>query len=351
MNGLERRTLASMAAVAMLAVVTHAGAEQPSPAPVAADATTLQAAAKSGCDAKQMRGCLDLAIYELLGRGTQRDPAAAFGHLSLVCDSDPGASDSDTVARACVQVGLSNQLGRGVPVDGAKASTALERGCTQLHDRTACADLGFLYRTGAPGVTLDAKRGATYLQTACTGAGSCSITGCGCNELGWMLHTAEGGIGKDEGKASEYFAKACSSGDPMGCSNVADGLVGGWSGPVDDAAAAVAYRRACDLGDGRSCNELGVLFADGKGVQRRRPAAFELFVRSCGLGNAGGCADMADYYWLGEMVAQDQPRALLLWKKACAAKVAWACDPLSKRVMPAHPPSQWSLTMKSVRDP
>lgn len=122
-----------------------------------------------------------------------------------VCERECDGGSSDR----CRRLGVTYEFGRGVAVDGARATQLYEKSC---------------------------------------GMGN----GDGCLAAGRMYEFHHG-VAKDDVRAVWFYVRSCDLGDPAGCANLAIMLEAGRGVPKDVAKAAQLFARACDQGSSLAC--------------------------------------------------------------------------------------------------
>lgn len=83
----------------------------------------------------------------------------------------------------------------------------------RAHSAKQYEDLGVRYITG-DGVPIDGYKAVSYLERACS-MGRASA----CNGAAFIFADAEGGVKQDYRKALDYWSRACRLGDRTGCAN------------------------------------------------------------------------------------------------------------------------------------
>ena len=155
------------------------------------------------------------------------------------CDGD--------VAGSCLF--LANQLVRDPP-DPAGAAAAFGRAC-DLGLPAACMELGIRQLRGE-GVPEAVDAGAERLGQACTGSGIADA----CATVA-VAYDAGHFVEKDEVKATDFFLAACDLGMGDACRIAADRYRRGTGREKDADRASDLYFRACNYGDEKGCDRAG----------------------------------------------------------------------------------------------
>ncbi len=174
---------------------------------------------------------------------------------------------------ACTAMGLSYELGRGLPILPKKAYAVYLRAC-RLKEKWACVLLGSMHQKGA-----DHPSARFYYGMACR---LCDGRGCA-------------GLGK-------YFAESRKHSE-----------------------AAVLYERACRLRSGRGCYSLASMVSSTKGLMRSHRYAYQLVKRGCALGDLDACAWYTTDLVNGKYDRKDPKRAWELVRSACSRGHRWSC--------------------------
>jgi hypothetical protein len=148
-----------------------------------------------GCERSVAPACYNVGLLEL-GKGkVARDPQAAFSHLTHGCSLGLGQS-------CAALVELYQDCSR--PVDLAQAASLYQRAC-QLGDRDACDE--------APRAQqLATERTSEALHAACD-----SGVGNGCADLGYLYECGAPGVTPNREQARELYRRACDFRDGEGC--------------------------------------------------------------------------------------------------------------------------------------
>jgi hypothetical protein len=300
----------------------------------------------AGCSAD--RGC-DLPTAEACwneGAARLREPAfdlrAAATRFDQACRGG--------YPRACADLAVLLQDGRGVPRDTERA-VALDQQACDAGLGVACSNLGMMYRLGAGGVRMDpAEADRWFTKALAAYRASCSgPQPTYCANLGWML---ESGLGTpaDPEQALVVWKQGCDGGDGEACVNrlvrdleasrdipraVADlrtdclegGVPSACSplarslGPNEVEAATKAARRGCSQGDGPSCAVLGFLRT------RDEPSdGAAAWNRACDLGVSDGCTAVFDLLLGGSPGPTERDSALEHLAQACRIGDPRACQ-------------------------
>lgn len=126
---------------------------------------------------------------------------ASYADLKQACEANE--------PRACYQLGVMHEEGRGAQKHLRHASGLYEKACTGGY-ASACTNLGTLYARGL-GVEADPSRAATLFESACNAnrADACLYLG--------SLYVEGKGVQQDGAAGLGYFEKACKLGDKRGC--------------------------------------------------------------------------------------------------------------------------------------
>jgi TPR repeat protein len=185
---------------------------------------------------------------------------------------------------ACINVGISYELGNGVPKDERAARAIVEPACASGY-AYACSRLGE--------ITHDAAQAAVLYRRGCD-AGD----GMGCGDLAGAYEKGQG-VPKDGQAAVRLYERACAT-VPGFCIFLGKMFEEGDVVPVDLARAATAYGHACASDeplDELGCKYLGLMYLEGRGVRADRARAVQLLRRACERGVHSGCDDLRE---LGE---------------------------------------------------
>ncbi len=130
------------------------------------------------------------------------------------CEEQCDAGNSDR----CRRLGVNYEFGRGVDVDGARATALYERSC------------------------------ALKNSVGCIAAG--------------RMHEFHHGVPKDDANAVRFYGIACDLGDGPGCVNLAIMLENGRGTPKDVVKAAAIYTTWCHQGSSLACAHAKALHRD-----------------------------------------------------------------------------------------
>jgi hypothetical protein len=225
------------------------------------------------------------------GDGAALFARRAFELARTGCDANK-AADCVTLGDVLASEILSGL--RGVPVDGAAATAAYERGC-ELEDAVGCGSAG-------------------------------------------INHEFAAGVPEDLARAESFYARACELGSAPACSRLGSII-------ADDARAAELNRRAielhlarCDQGDAWACALAARVLLRGRGVTDEKRAAevaaraVKVYERECQAGHAGGCDALAQMYRDAIGVPRDEIRGDEYAALAC--KHGGHCSPVVARRRP-----------------
>ena len=103
-----------------------------------------------------------------------------------------------------------------------------------------------------------------------------------CQNYGVMAMTGEGGA-PDPADGRAAFARGCDLNLLEACQNLADALVAGDGGPVEDVRALALYLGLCQRGyGGRNCHRAAMMVENGRGMtQPDRVKALEGYAAGC----------------------------------------------------------------------
>ncbi|MBY8338305.1 hypothetical protein KYN89_14745 [Alteriqipengyuania sp. NZ-12B] len=103
-----------------------------------------------------------------------------------------------------------------------------------------------------------------------------------CQNYGVMAMTGEGGA-PDQADGRAAFARGCDLNLLAACQNLADALVAGEGGPVEDVRALALYLGLCQRGyGGRNCHRAAMMVEDGRGMtQPDRAKALKGYAAGC----------------------------------------------------------------------
>lgn len=207
----------------------------------------------------------------------------------------------------------------GLPEDRAAAQALYEEACAmsgQPGAATACSNLALMLADGDN--EAEHARGVALLETACA-EGEMGA----CVNLGVEFEYGEA-VPQDLDRAMALYRQACDGGEPLGCNNLANGMVEG-TAPGGMAEANALFRQACVNGEARGCSDLGVSYGDGAGLDADPGIAAALYQMACEGGNATGCANLGEAYRDGDGVPQDLARAMDYMGRACDEGEGWGC--------------------------
>lgn len=103
-----------------------------------------------------------------------------------------------------------------------------------------------------------------------------------CQNYGVMAMTGEGGA-PDQADGRAAFARGCDLNLLAACQNLADALVAGEGGPVEDVRALALYLGLCQRGyGGRNCHRAAMMVEAGRGMtQPDKAKALEGYAAGC----------------------------------------------------------------------
>ena len=249
---------------------------------------------------------------------------------------------------SCAIAGRSYELGRGVPVDLARAKTLLTRACEggsaqgcgrlgevrllegapadarALFDKSCasgwlggCESLG-QSALSAPGAKVDVL---TLFKRACIGGNYDS-----CASLGKLYETGLGAPQSDA-EAVRLYTLACDSGATRrACVSLSVMVERGRGTAADPARAVAILERACEHGSSDSCGMLSLHYFEGRGVARDHAKGMAFLVRACEGDDRGSCLPLAMRYQAGIGVPKDPDRAKTYFTRACDAGITIACQ-------------------------
>ena len=228
-------------------------------------------------------------------------------------------------ARGCNDLGVAYLDGKGVTQDVGKARATLEKAC-ELGSFMGCHNLGYMLEHGR-GAAPDVSGAAELYDKACTGSVLLA-----CNALGNILYAravASGSKkrGDDWSRALSLFDRACAGGVAASCTNQGWLLADGDTGDQNLTRAARLYERGCDGGSGLGCVLLGNLLLAGRAGTKDPPRALAYYERSCEL-DAKSCRALAHALSGVDGIEADRPRARRMLDKACKAGNGDACADL-----------------------
>ena len=165
------------------------------------------------------------------GKATRRTLAIAvlaFGVASACSRRAHDADERTTKARLlqkacdrgsaqdCADLGLSFEIGDGVPQDKAKAAQLHHRACDGA-EASSCFNLGLMYTNGQ-GVAKDKVKAAEFYHKAAQLYQKARDSGeaRSCYNLGVAYDDGQGAP-EDKARAAQFFEKACTGGIPAGC--------------------------------------------------------------------------------------------------------------------------------------
>lgn len=142
------------------------------------------------------------------GPATEEKAAAAVRAWDRSCDL--GNADGCANLGSFYMGGMTGVVGEDPP----RAAALLERGCAGKNPK-ACSDLGVLLQRGR-GVRADPARAAALYTQACDGGYAL-----GCINLG-ELHVRGVGVPRDRERAGALFLRACAAKDEKGCARFSE---------------------------------------------------------------------------------------------------------------------------------
>jgi TPR repeat protein len=269
------------------------------------------AVARTAADAGDLLGRYVLERAYVLGRGVQRDEAAARRLCELALPAlrarvelrDPWA---ESWLGRVYEVG-----GCGLSADPIRAA-ALYRQASGRGYAMATVYVAGMYFDGDGGVAKNEKKALElYRQAAQQGHPV------GLASVGWMYLHGRGGLPKDPIKAAEFYRRA-SAQDVDATVDLADLYkVGNGTLPKDEHKAADLYRSAVNAGSATARNSLGRMYIrGGGGLPKDAVKAVELFRQSAEEGDATGQTLLAYAYETGQGVAKDEMQAVEWYKRA-----------------------------------
>jgi len=239
-------------------------------APGGADPARARLLLEGACTPANPTACIELASWRIHhgDAGAQRTSVAM---LERLCEQD--------VQAACVELGFCASRGMGMAVDPGRAAALYRSACPS--EPGGCFNLALLYKDGR-GVPQDLAASLELLEHACDAgmAEGCLMAG---NQL---LEQGETAL------ADTRFERACSEGLPLGCVNLAVGLLDPVSGEPDPTRALPMLQRACDAGEPYGCANLGRELVQGRYCERDLEGGQALMLRACELGVDAACQEL-----------------------------------------------------------
>jgi uncharacterized protein len=234
------------------------------------------------------------------------------GHVCTMADIADCTQQCDHGSpTSCAILGRSYQLGRGVPMDPARAIDLLTKACTQGAS-VACGRLGEMALAAH-----DEKKGLRLLTEACAGGWveGCLIAGA----YALKQHSAQGI------DVAALFRRACLGGSPEGCWSLGTLYSEGVAAPKSDVEAARWLALSCQ-GDARlGCSHYAKLIDAGRGVPADPARAVAMLTTACDGGHPNACADLAVDYFSGHAVARDAAKGMALLERGCKLGDAGTC--------------------------
>ncbi|MFO0746187.1 MAG: tetratricopeptide repeat protein [Myxococcota bacterium] len=279
---------ALVAAVLSTAVVAVAPGARAQPEPV-------EPAVPAACSDGPACFSVGAAAY------AKADYAASFASFQRSCDLG--------YAAGCGAIGEHYELGRGAPIDLARA-LELYRGAWDGGARNPCAAAARLYRDGK-GVAADLGESLRWSQKACDlgSAGECAALG--------QRHHDGNGVARDLARALVLYGKACDLGSASACNNLALMLNAGEGTAADPVRARALLERACGMKNDIACKNLGAPAAPTAPAAPAPPPAPVDPATACERGDLAVCVDLGYRLETGDGVPKSVAQARKLYDKAC----------------------------------
>jgi hypothetical protein len=121
---------------------------------------------------------------------------------------------------------------------------------------------------------------------------------------------------RDDPEALQQFGFACELGERVGCTQLADRVMGGGG---------TTLKRLCDTGNDPSCELLGLLYRFGIGVARDPSQALPLLTKACDDGSPRACGQLGETYAFGQGAGIDSTRAITFFENACRGAYGPSC--------------------------
>jgi len=253
---------------------------------------------------------------------------------------------------SCAILGRSYQVGRGVPLDLARASDLLTKAC-KGGATVACGRLGemalaahdeqnglrLLTESCSAGYVDACRMAGTYaLKHATPGTNVVALFRRGCRGgdpeacwgLGAIFSDGAAGVPTNDVEAVRWLALACEGGARLGCSYYAKILDAGRGVPADPARAVALLVTACDGGQASACVALADDYFQGHSVPRDRTKSLGLLERGCQLGDASTCLLAGNRRHMGMGGPPDPAIEKVMFTNACKAGIAVACGMIPK---------------------
>jgi uncharacterized protein len=195
-----------------------------------------------------------------------------------------------------------------------------------VQDPDGCMNLGRMYDSPHPGVSMDRGKARQYYATACDGNVAYA-----CTALGLAASKGEGGAADDR-KALVMFAKGCDGGSMQGCGMLGIAYATGRGVAQDDVRGRSWLTAGCNGKDTPSCNALGAMYANGRGgIARDSAKAMTLWRDACtgAPSMSEACANLGAGYLHGSGVMHDDVRAGSFLSQGCEGGVAMGCSLLA----------------------
>ncbi|MEE2786429.1 MAG: tetratricopeptide repeat protein, partial [Myxococcota bacterium] len=195
------------------------------------------------------------------------------------------------IDKACYNLGILFNEGKGVPVDLGRAGGAFKRAC-DLELGSGCRQLGLIL--GQRGPWYDAATAAQLFARGCEFNDALACTYAGDTHLKGI------GVNQDTAKAKMSFELGCDRKEAQACHQLGHGWRTGLWGDVNLKHAAAAYRVGCDQGHSASCTFLGTMLWLGDGVPRDRTDGRRILSQACNDGYQAACQQRSRLDQAGE---------------------------------------------------
>lgn len=191
----------------------------------------------------------------------------------------------------CEQLGVLNELGKGVPKNLENAMKLYTKAC-DLNSSYGCYHIGRMYDHGL-GVKKDSKKALDIYTKGCD-----QKHGISCFSLGDMYDKGEG-VKKDSKKSVELYSKACDNNYPRACFNLGNAYATGTGVKEDKAKAVNLYKKACSGGDRYGCRNYQILTRASNPISKEGtweddPKNWQ---RVFGQGHSDRLKEIHSYYW------------------------------------------------------
>jgi TPR repeat protein len=187
-------------------------------------------------------------------------------------------------AEACVDIGIKDTDGVGIPINHARGMTFFETGCN-LGNARACMLTAYGHASGR-GTIQSLDRAIHFGKLACDGRNAL-----GCNNLGVIYKESTTDVDRSRRLSVLYFQKSCLLDEGLGCFNFGRANMEAIGTTRDDAVAMTSFRRSCQLGYLTGCVNEAWMTEQGRGAAPNPSLSLSLYEKACAGGIDLGCAN------------------------------------------------------------